>query len=216
MIALTKTLDPADLDVLQAEVERVKDSTALEGQHEMRVWEYAMALRAYARWWSTPEADPALLDQSRLWYDIGGAGCGFADLVRNEADFEVVVIDPLENTAVEDFHGEKAAVVTVISVLEHVDEVPGFVLACVNLLRPGGLLFLTMDYHDAGDAGDPYHFHWMRQRIFGPHSVGELVGHFIKRGLQPFGATDLTWHGPQVYDYSFVCLALVKNVGNPS
>jgi SAM-dependent methyltransferase len=210
-LPLTKVLDPADLLTLHTPVHLVRASTALEGQHEMRVWEYAMALHAYGRWWARPEADSALVDQPPLWYDVGGAGSGFAALVRDQTDFTVEVIDPAAGTPpIEDAPDVEAAVVTALSVVEHVEDLRAFLRGCAHHLRPGGLLVLTADFVENSDGGDTYHFHWMRERIFDAYTWGVVASTLMQYGLVHYGDADLTWHGAHVYDYSFVSLCMRK------
>jgi SAM-dependent methyltransferase len=210
VIPLTKVLNPADLTLLQHEVALVKASTALDGQHDMRVWEYAMALRAYTTWYGSAEAFDALLDQSLLWYDVGGAGSGFANLVQKETGFTVEVVDPAADTPpIEDYPDVEAAVVTAISVAEHVEDMRAFLRGCAHHLRPGGLLFLTGDYAE-NCAPDTYHFHWMRERIFDRHTWGMVASTLTQYGMRHFGDVDRTYHGPQVYDYTFASLCMQK------
>jgi hypothetical protein len=76
-------------------------------------------------------------------------------------------------------------------------------------VAPGGLLFLTMDFWDQ-PGPDRAHFHWMRKRIFNYGFERAIMEPLLDAGFFWLGDRDLTYHGPQVYDYTFASLALVK------
>ena len=110
--------------------------------------------------------------------------------------------------------------ITSISVIEHIPDTakPGhptpltwFLDAAHRLLRPGGLLVLTTDYWDA-IGPDTAHFHWMRDRIYNPESLQALERRCRRIGFVPYGGTDRTWHGPQLYDYAMASLVLTKEM----
>ncbi len=215
-LPLSKTIHPGDFDFGQLAVELlVVDAlfTTERPQHEMRRWEYAMALRALNDW-----RKPRDYRYPRLAADVGGAGSPFYSMLRYPSKVEI--IDPdggrtLEQylTAVDGWPMLFDAVFC-LSVLEHVDDLAAFLYYLSCLVAPGGLLFLTADY--CGQAGYPvvdrYHFHWMRRRIFNEHTWSRLMYDFIRRDFTPFGDIDFTWHGPQVYDYTFISLALTKRL----
>lgn len=210
---LSKTLDPADFALLAPELAVVDRWFTIErAQHPLRRWEYALALRAYRTWGR----------RSRFTIDVGGAGSPFYHMVPDHLPH---VLDPdcgAKHTLA-DYLGtappapQIADAVFCLSVLEHVgdpstDPLDEFCYHLACLVAPGGLLFLTMDYCDAPEAEpeDRYHFHWMRQRIFSATGMGRLSYRFLSRDFSPLTALDYTWHGPQVYDYTFASLALVK------
>lgn len=219
MMALSKTLDPADVTELADELTVVDRffSTARE-QHPMRRWEYALALRASDAW---AQADhDAFGHANRLQggpiYDVGGAGSPFYHMIGPEY---VRVIDPDDGGYTLAQYHRKCAVrlghqVFCLSVLEHVDNLDQFLYHLACLTAPGGLLFLTFDFTDDLSQTDPvdhYHFHWMRKRIFNAYSLATTVTYpLVQVGFRPLGLTDYTAHGPQVYDYTFASLALVK------
>jgi len=214
MIALSKTLDPADYADLAPEV-AVVERVGIAGQHEQRRWEYALALRAIAAWRNAERPTHAYVP--RL-YDIGGAGSSF-HAMPNAMSY---IVDPAVGigpytftTDVHTFQKSQpplADIVTCLSVLEHVADWQDFLTDLVRLLRPGGLLFLTFDSCECPHApeDDPHHFHWMRQRIATPAFRAALLIAALGLRCELFGALDARSSGPQVYDYSFSSLALTK------
>ncbi|MDE2106841.1 MAG: methyltransferase domain-containing protein, partial [Patescibacteria group bacterium] len=142
--ALTRSLHTSDIEVLKMEVSRVWASKALQGQHPMRQWEYALALYAVGQWW--PLGIPADI---RL-LDVGGGGSHFHKLIG------AYVLDPVDPTATFQMTlgtyvrtvRTPADVVCCLSVLEHVDDLQGFLEDLAEIVAPGGLLVLTMDACD--------------------------------------------------------------------
>jgi SAM-dependent methyltransferase len=211
MIPLTKTLDPADLLLLTSELAVVDESFARAStQHPMRRWEYALALRAHNLWAETSRVGEPI-------YDVGGSGSPFYYMLD---PYQVRIIDPkeLHGDTLADFltGGPRlGAAVFCLSVLEHVDDLDQFLYHLSCLVAPGGLLFLTMDYGDMAGAhplsnADPFHFHWMRKRIFTERTWTDLAVSMIRHNFAVLGRTDWTYHGPHVYDYTFASLCLQK------
>lgn len=212
MFPLTKTIEEADYGILQAELQIVDTHFRREReQHPARRFEYAMALRAIAEWRERTHRDDPVS------YDIGGAGSPFRHMHHCD------VVDPDAEALHEKYTLEQfvdggtdlAHVVTCLSVLEHIEDLDRFLYHLGCLVAPGGLLFLTMDCKE-GDAHVPHvdncHFHWMRKRIFTPYLVQNLVwSHsLLNLGFTLFGEADWAYHGPTVYDYTFMSLALIK------
>lgn len=218
---LTKFLHPSDYAHLGPELTQV-DRFAPPNGHEHRRWEYAMALRALAAW--VGQLDPAVPVTMCRALDVGGCGSPLAQILVRAGLGGVRVIDPsLESgpTTLEEYlagGGGAEAVVTCVSVLEHVPDsaVGGFLEALTRAVRPGGLLFLTADACEDDPASsktfphDAKHFCWMRARIFGPRSWRGLQEKLVPYGFEPLGGVDWTYRGPQVYDYTFASMALVK------
>lgn len=214
-LPLSKTLDPADFAELEPELTIVnRHFTAEREQHSMRRWEYALALRAISQWhgphpWE--KRTPSLVD-------VGGAGSPLWVMVQRDtvSPWNVTRVDPEINVTLQTYlqtAPRLADVVTCISVIEHVEDLDQFCYHLACLVAPGGLLFLTVDCCDAlgfTDPPDTYHFRWMRKRIFNRNTVWQLARTFLERDLTIVGRPDYSWHGPQVYDYTFASLALVK------
>lgn len=208
-LPLTKTLSPDDYRFLNEEVEWIREhfSQEMAGQHEQRYWEYGMALRALTSYYGQQQR--AQLDV----LDVGGAGSPLRSIVDHyfAGHLRCSVVDPRVNVPLDGW-GWQADAVLCVSVLEHVEELSGFLLHLDRVLVPGGLLFLTVDCEDmpSADGLDNRHFHWMRRRIFNLETWRRLGEPFAQVGYQLFGGADWGWHGSHVFDYSFASLCLVK------
>jgi len=210
MIPLTKTCDPEDLLGLLAPQALLVDQVPLGGQHPMRRWEYALALEALTEHWATAMWNGQIQPAYGL-LDVGGAGSPFSQIVDQIPGLACEVIDPKLNMDIEAFAPmSEADAVVAISTIEHVRHPTPFLRAIHRALRPGGLLFLTMDCWNC-EGPDTAHFHWMRERIYNKASWQDLAKHATMHlGFRRFGTADYTYHGDFVYDYSFCSLALVK------
>lgn len=210
-LPLSKTCNPADFGLLRDELAAV-DAVGIAGQHPMRRWEYAMALYTMSAWAAAQIPVPRF--HQELLLDVGGGGSPFTQILTHAYDeqFLPAIIDPTLNHGIEasPLGDACAAIVTCISVLEHVEHPTSFLRACARHLRPGGLLFLTVDYWDC-EGPDTAHFHWMRQRIYNRPALTDVLTLVRGFGLRRFGGTDWTYHGNQVFDYSFCSLALRKD-----
>ncbi len=209
MIALTKTLDPADLDDPAMRDQLVIVDRYFDLDHVQRRWEYALALVALQTWaeWFNPVHPMRIAD-------VGGAGSPF----HRMTGYETKILDPKTSVAVEDavLMPPFDAVIS-ISTFEHTTTPLAFLDACHRILKPGGLLFLTFDYTSEQPAErqpeDRYHFRWMRERIMNFHrlyTVRQVLKTF--HGYIGLGAEDLADHGSHVYDYTFASLCLRKPV----
>jgi len=220
-LPLSKTLDPSDYDQLQPELAIVdRYFTSAREQHPQRKWEYCMALRAISTWLAQTTRHPTY-----LLADVGGAGSPFWYLSPEHVTAKIIDPDLPDGDSALGHRcslAEKLAgrtrlrdIVVYLSVLEHVEDLDQFLYHLSCLVAPGGLLFLTVDYCDDLSQYaypiDTFHFHWMRKRIFNAYSLGQSVSYpLLQRDFAEFGGRDLTWHGPQVFNYTFASLALVK------
>lgn len=197
---------PADLSLIDG-----MDISNQASPH--RLWEYGMALTALRRWRRRQTELAVSYSGMITALDVGGAGSGLAATLK-ERDLNVMVIDPSVNTTAEQAlaHVRPAPLVFSVSTLEHVDDLYTFLDALFDLLLPGGLLFLTMDYHaeHAEHVVDSYHFNWMRKRMFGPDGVKEVMQHLAGLGMTVFGDIDWEWQGPNVYDYDFRSVCMIR------
>lgn len=226
-LPLTKVAAMADFEYFpRSHKEVVEIDHLLEGQHEMRAWEYCMAFSAVTRWRQEQIEKRSQFDEEMLpALDVGGAGTPFYKALRHFG-LSSLAIDPhgdLNSRFIRRITAEEAAdrdmrapVVTCVSVIEHTEDHVSFADALARLVQPGGLLFLTADYHDAADreVDDKWHFHWMRKRIYGPERWQWLFDHFrFNHGFRPFGGIRMnsSWE-PTVFDYGFASMALVKEV----
>lgn len=231
-LPLNKTLDPADRVRLARAVSIVETiPDVLAGQHPQRWWEYAMAIEAFLQWregaWgrSVDRRDLKMLD-------VGGAGSNFHRVLDSQTDLGIHLIDPaLDSTqpwpdartapvplTLQDYTTKFGVllagsihVITCISTIEHVPaaDVRPLLRAAATLLEPGGLLFLTMDYW-AAEGPDTAHYHWMRERIYNLREIRLLQKMAREEGFAVCGRSDWTYHGPQVFDYTFAALALER------
>ena len=221
-LPLSKTLDPADFELLAEELTIVDAHfTQAREQHPLRRWEYAMALRALATWLEGKD-----YQAPTTAVDVGGTGSPFALILQERGLGCPVVIDPdwgedlahyLTTPSWDDdeSHPMLHQAVFCLSVLEHVDDLDQFLYHLSCLVAPSGLLFLTFDYVDTPGIHtwpeDHYHFHWMRKRIVNAYALEQLVTFpLLQRDFGHLGSIDLTWHGAHVYDYAFASLAMVK------
>lgn len=102
-------------------------------------------------------------------------------------------------------------VVLSISVIEHVDLwLETFAWKeMADLVRPGGLLVVTMDCMPEARKGFMYDD--VRWTNYDMNIVRERVNELKSYGFKPIGAEDYTYHGNHVNDYSFAFMALVKS-----
>lgn len=201
-LPLTKTMAPLDFSHLHHLSTVEEHFYSASPQDEHRKWEYAMALEA-------------LEAHGRGFvFDVGGAGSPFKEMVLAHRD-ACGVIDPNVNGTLEQWHRAHPEVqysrVVSISVIEHVEFLEPFVHALTQAVQPGGLLFLTTDCWDREGIEDVAHFAWMRRRIYTPRSWRNLGDYLTSScGFEYFGEQDWSYNGNQVYDYSFISLALRK------
>lgn len=99
-----------------------------------------------------------------------------------------------------------------INVLDHVAAPVSFLTHAAQLLRPEGLLFLTMAYWDA-EGPDTALGHQDRTRIYSRHSTERLLRDARRVGYGIFGEIDWTYHGDVLGDHSVASLVLYKRGG---
>ena len=204
----------------------------LEGQHEARAWEYGMALEAILQWGNAehPRAHSGPLEI----LDAGSASSNLWQALIAFTSEDIIRVDPNFSAGAEKYgqqvqhgcalheyrkiRGEGASVdvLLAISVIEHIPDhqLLPFFQAAYDLLRPGGLFFLTTDYWNDphGDGKDRAHFHWMRERIYTPAALIAQGVQLSKIGFVTFGDTAhiQPWPGPQLYDYAMASVACTK------
>jgi hypothetical protein len=215
---LTRFMDfDADMIELAPQATLVKVHFDRESpQDPHRQWEYAFAIKAIQEW----DWQRGPVGKVAEAYDIGGAGSPLLHMLE-AMSILTQVIDPKFNmnlSQVADLIRRQVAhpaeIVTCISTIEHVPDEAGFVHDLAEVVAPGGLLFMTADaWNGYPGSKDTAHFHWLRERIYCPESWQKLQKFFIDLGFQPFGETDWTYHGDQLYgSYTFCSMALRKEV----
>lgn len=101
-------------------------------------------------------------------------------------------------------------VVMCISTIEHVD-IPLEKAAwkeMADMLKPGGLLIVTMDGMPESRKGFKYDD--VRWTNYGPDLIKARVEELHYYGMKPVGEVDYTYHGNHVNDYSFWFIAMTK------
>jgi ubiquinone/menaquinone biosynthesis C-methylase UbiE len=211
-----RTLDPDDYNwILEAahihNMIEVLCHVPVRLEHQHRKWEYGLALKTLRA------------NKCKTILDVGGGGSMFAPAAA-WIDMAVTQIDPgdfsswsaaqsahihkpmkyitarLEDVAVDRTYDG----VTCLSVLEHIEEDQPFLKKLMRFVKPGGLLFLTVDFHPDGRQHSAGHL-----RTYNREGIARLIKLAAKAGFVPYGQTpDYKWMGPQVYDYSFGALAL--------
>lgn len=167
--------------------------------------------------------------------DVGGAGSGFWQLLIDYTSEDIEIVDPSATLSADSDRGQRQIhattleeykravegrmgsfdIITCISVIEHIELLPPFFRACYALLKPGGLFFGTTDYWNA-EGPDVAHFHWMRKRIYNAGTMRRLLGDLREIGFYSFGASDWTYHGPAVHDYSVCSFAMLRRSRRPA
>lgn len=226
VLALSRFMDRyADRALLEPEIAQVEAVGACTDQTDLRWWEYAMALKAIETWQA--ESTRPVLETLAI-ADVGGAGSTFYQALQRLTPEPILLVDPryaelpapigdtftvgdsLETLLAASPSPTCMDVLTCISVLEHLPQVRPFLRACTQLLKPGGLLFLTVDAWDC-EGSDTAHFHWMRERIYHKESLQRLMEDLRLLGMKTFGGTDWHYPGNQLYgSYTFASVAMIK------
>jgi SAM-dependent methyltransferase len=204
-------MQQADLSKLTDELLTVDSLFMSAGiQHFARRWEYGMALRA---------AKQVPLEAVPLALDVGGTGSPLRAMLERDG-FLCQIIDPKEGTTLAEARVKKqsAPLVTCVSVIEHVDDVLSFICDLEQVVKPGGVLFLTSDAWDKEGAEDKAHWHWDRKRIWTPSTWRALVENFESMGMKLLGEADWRWQGEYLeyqsesvhWGYSLCCMTLRK------
>ncbi len=208
----SKTLDPEDYWRLANDTPEVDTASAdLAGlfhpYHTHRRWEYGLALQAIRR------------HGGRRILDVGGGGSPFAGIMAR-LGYDVDVNDPVNYTewivATRDKIGrhigfaccpmehltEPYPIVTCISTLEHIVDHEWSWRRLLALVAPGGLLVVTVDFHESGSALHPGHL-----RTYNRGLLLQLIDR--ADDFEPFGgAPDYRSGGAEVHGYNFASVCL--------
>jgi 2-polyprenyl-3-methyl-5-hydroxy-6-metoxy-1,4-benzoquinol methylase len=104
---------------------------------------------------------------------------------------------------------EPSDVVFCISTVEHVDNEILFWRDLAASVKPGGLLFMTMDV--VPDRNRSYTFDNLRRTNYDVAMIKWRVEMLQNEcNMELFGEADFTYHGNMVYDYSFFSVCMEK------
>lgn len=179
--------------------------------HEHRWWEYGSALTAFEEefWCAAP--DVKVLDVG------GGHGILGPVLAENynctvlELELDPKIVEKrnalgipnllARQGSILDFDGKKEFnAVFCISVIEHIPEWKEALDRLIGCVAEGGLLVITLDYGKEGEQA------WVndseRDNKFTEKEVREIVSHLYMNRFDLW-PVDYTFHGPQVFDYTF-------------
>ncbi len=215
----SKTLDMHDYNIVPEMnfINHIKGkfSGTFRACHEHRNWEYGLCLNAL-------RANGAL-----KILEIGGTGSVFAASAA-ALGMEVTVVDPdgegaglfdrqnllLGRSAIDfkqlDFFQyytlKKFDAVVCISTLEHVPDDENFFRRLLGLIKEGGLLYLTMDFHPSGQRFVDGHL-----RTYHQEQLLALIAIAREYGFEPYGGIpDYSWRGEAVGQYTFASLVLQR------
>lgn len=185
MLAPSRFLQHSDWAEYPPRLQALVQDKFGEKQHDFRLVEYLTCLHAAREHWLTEIPLTAV--------DVGGAGSPFPAMITEELGVRPTIVDP-KIPGGSDLHhyltkGPRLAhIVSCISVLEHVEDLPQMLYDLSCLVAPGGILLLTVDAVPGveGDVVDTFHFHWMRTRIFTAETIRrDLLGPLVRYGLTP-------------------------------
>lgn len=201
---------------------QIMTGVASRFEHELRRWEYGLALHVIRKNGGTDVLD------------VGGGGSIFAPAAEwPDVGLRVTQVDPGDcaswvgdqrarlmnysdnvrlNYIQEDFMNYSGGVesydaVTCLSVIEHVAKPAPFIKKLASYVRPGGLLVITTDFHPSGKPKVDGHL-----RTYNKRSMGIMIAALKKLGFEFFGSKpDWTYNGDNVNDvYSFAALVMSK------
>jgi SAM-dependent methyltransferase len=180
-----------------------------------RNWEYGLCLNAL-------RANGAV-----NILEVGGTGSVFAASAA-ELGIKVTVVDPdgegaclfdrqnlllgcpaIHFKQLDFFHYQttkKFDGVVCIGTLEHVLDDENFFKRLLGLVKEGGLLFLSVDFHPSGQKRVEGHF-----RTYNQDRLMAFIAYAQNYGFEPYGGVpDYTWRREDVHNYTFASLVLQR------
>lgn len=239
-MTLSKTIELPDLELLknhiyliqEAEKNFVAAGLHTEIGHAHRYWEYGMAMEALTQWVLHKRPQP--WEKARI-VDIGAGDSLFGPCLAWSTKAAVEEIEPREDVGPRrqeinaflagqkrgrlawtqgdlvayPFPETKWDAVFCLSVVEHVREQDAFWDVLPSVVKEGGLLFLTTDV--VPDASRRYHFDNLRAINYTTDSLRVRAERILEKGFGWLaGEPDWEFHGAEVFDYSFMSLAMVR------
>lgn len=240
-MVLTKTVEESDYGLIVDEVMVLKHAynvltsrgVKIEIGHDHRFWEYGVALKAFHNWMNTD--NPKIADigaglsllgpsisysenlgltevepNSSYEYDRNLCNGILLDLKKPKIDWvntELNTFRQWYNTS--NFYD----VVFCISVIEHVAADHEFLRNLAEMVKSGGLLFLTTDVMPRmpKENGAGYHFDNLREHNYTMYDVCKMIEYLnVEKGFELLGESDLEYKGDKVFDYSFCSIAMRK------
>lgn len=208
-----KSLDPADYEPLAGYVnlfERMAKRVPCSIEHYHRRWETSIAQAAIDE---TSKGHGTILE-------IGSGGSLFAPLAASYG-YDVTVCDPSPRVLLAHQQAKRIRksievvqadfmttslgefdYVVCLSVIEHVEDDAPFWAKLLESARKG--VVLTTDFSPDGKRFSPDHL-----RTYTPSLLEAMCS---ADGWEPLGEPLYDDNGPQVYDYSFASVALVRGV----
>jgi len=214
-------LEPVIAHILSVRDALVRDGAFARFEHEHRAWEYGVVSHAL------------MTKGARKVLDVGGGASVFAPAYMTLMDSVVYQVDPgiemqwlpkqekalniklpysltdfREFLATHKEHSlEPFDAVVSISTIEHVPDDKTFFSDLLKLVKPGGLVAITFDFHPSGEQRLQGHL-----RTYNLESVVELIGMGWSNNFLTYGENGVhyDWHGPAVNDYTFGALVMEK------
>ncbi len=216
-----KTLDVKDYENLKSEEAHINHmkyifaNTPYSFEHKHRMWEYSIILKALRE------------NGTNTLLDVGGGASLFAPACAYDR-IDVTQIDKedranwvskqnerlIESRQIKYFQSDfltftqplnQFDAVTAISVLEHVRLDLVFFRKMLRLVRPGGLVGITVDFHPDGKQMVEHHLRTYRTVDLAPFLSSDSTFAIFGEDI------DYTWRGPDVNDYTFASVILRKD-----
>jgi SAM-dependent methyltransferase len=206
----------------------------IEIGHEHRYWEYGMGLKAFHDWNYESKVDnPSIVDVGAGLGLLGpslawGEHLGITEVEPNSAyehdrhlcNAILLGLKTPGNTWINaslktfrEWHNTSYFydVVFCISVIEHVAADHEFLKSLADMVKQGGLLFLTTDIMPTMPPAPPkngYVFDNLREHNYTLSDIIKKISYLNELGFEIFGDADLRYHGDKVFDYSFCSIAM--------
>lgn len=227
------TLKGIDYQHIQNGVRMIRDAsvwlkrlgTRVDIQHENRHWEYGSAVEALMTVYGVDKwKEVNVLDVGSGCSPLGPTlalqgvkvtecepdhGSRVAREVLNSLlqTKQVQTINVLSNDVC-DLPKEEYDAVFCVSVLEHVKKEQQGWKELAKRVKKGGLLFITTDCVEHKDRS--YQYDALREKNYTLSDLKQRVDGLKAMGFKTWDEEDWLWNGPQVYDYTFFRVGMVR------